>query len=283
MNSNYFRLQKTLYKTNCIMVPRYELWLSRSYWNISEAAFLFNGVDPLRNQVVEAKLGKDGELAYDIRYLTPEDAEGCGLKRNDLIRANMFLENIFWETCAMLTWKVPNHPLILTNRYLQKIGNVPRQMLKQAKRAFLELYQRRNDNDEIRAYWNDNWHNNIAAPFLQLIANEDIHTKKEESEQPNINQIADKARIAEQNYEKEQVKIILEESAEAREKRVCTRGYEIYKHIKEQHPNKKITKEFVAEQIMKEEEPLYKRMAAKNLSKKQPALGTYLKELRKIR
>lgn len=33
---------------------------------------------------------------------------------------------------------------------------------------------------------------------------------------------------------------------------------------------------------MKEEEPLYKLIYVKNPFKKQPALGTYLKELRKI-
>lgn len=75
---------------------------------------------------------------------------------------------------------------------------------------------------------------------------------------------------------------ILEESAEAREIRIRNRGYEIYKLLREQYPNKKTTKEIIAEQILKEEEPLYKLIFMTNPRKKQPALATYIKEIRKI-
>lgn len=285
MNSNFSRLHQRLYETSCIMVPRYKLWLSRSYWQPFEAALLFNGVDPVHSSgVVELKRTKEGEISYNICFLEQEDVERYWLKENgcSLIMANRFLEIIIEEACAIATWEIPRHPLILTNRYLQKIEDIPRKMLKSANQAFLELYKRRNDNDKIRKYWDDNWRHNIAGPFLQLIANEDDHIKKEESEQSKINQMSGGAHTAKQNHEEEKVKIISEESAEARRKRICNRGYELYKVLKEQHPNKKITKENIAEQIIKEEEPLYKLITAKNPLKKQPALGTYLKELRKI-
>lgn len=189
MRSNFFRLHKRLYETSCIMVPRYKLWLSRSYWQPVEAACLFNGVDPIySDRVVRAKCTKEGEMSYSICFLESEDVERYWLKGNkcNLNMANGFLEVILDEACAIKTWVVPPYPLILTNRYLQKIGDIPRQMLKPAKEAFLELYQRRNDNDEIRKYWDDNWHHNIATPFLQLIANKDGF-KVEEAEQSKIN------------------------------------------------------------------------------------------------
>ena len=121
------------------------------------------------------------------------------------------------------------------------------------------------------------WHNNIAEPFLKLItdADKDFYCEDKNPEQASSN----KKPINQNNSENE--KIILEESVEAREIRTRNRGYEIYKLLKEQNPNKKITKFMIAEMIMKEEGPFYKKASAINPLKKQPALGTYLKELRK--
>lgn len=58
-------------------------------------------------------------------------------------------------------------------------------------------------------------------------------------------------------------------------------GLEIYKNFKEKYPNKKITKEDVAKQIMKEEAVLYELVSKEQPLKKQPVLGTYPKELRR--
>ena len=159
-----------------------------------------------------------------------------------------------------------------------KIGSIPKQMLKLAKKSFLDLYQKRDCNEKTREHWNNNWHDNIAPPFLKLIDNQNTcyENKRSDQLQPpsNKNLINQNCSINEN--------VVIEESAKVREIRIRNRGYEIYKLLKEQNPNKKTTKLMVAEQIIKEEETIYKRVSAKNYLKKQPALGTYLKELRKI-
>jgi len=160
-------------------------------------------------------------------------------------------------------------PLTLINRYIQKVGDIPEKLLNLAIEDFWELHQKRNDSDETKEYWDNNWHNNIAAPFLQLINDESMHLKEE----PNQSR--------QNKEEKHKIKILSEESVGAREERVRNYGYEIYKNLKEKYPNKKITKETVAQYIMKKEASLYRLLSKENPDKKQPALGAYLKELRK--
>ena len=267
-----------LFKMGYIYEPRYNVWLSRTYWLPFDAACLFNGVDPYTSHIIELRFNKENtEIeAKRMRYFDKSNGNASNISDDNIKIFNCFLGDVFDESEAIKTWATPPYPLTLINTYLQKIGTIPKHMLKMAKKSFLELYQKINYDEKIKEHWNDNWRNNIAAPFLELLTEKDIYHEDKKPEQSS----PDKEPIEQGNSENE--KIILEESAEAREIRVRNRGYEVYRLLKEQHPNKKITKETIAEQIIKEEEPLYKLITAKNPLKKQPAFGTYLKELRKI-
>ncbi|EKE01945.1 MAG: hypothetical protein ACD_21C00016G0003 [uncultured bacterium] len=283
-----------LIEASCFTSPDNKTWLSRSYWHPLDAACLFNGVNPNSFGQIEFQYDRLNTkvIARYIQFLNFEEDKYYGIKEGGICRANLFFTHIQEEADAIETWKVPPHPLILVNKYIQTIVAapkivVPKMMLRFAKENFLYLYQRRNDTEERKKYWNDYWYNNVADPFLQVIAEkESTLLKKDELALPETDKTLNKECAAKQDNKEdkeknEKVKIILEESARAREKRIRNRGHEIYKDGEEKYPHKKITKEDVARQIMQEEAALYELISKEQPLKKQPVLGTYLKELRK--
>ena len=136
---------------------------------------------------------------------------------HEIIAANEFLRVIIEESRAVETWrKTWLTPLELTNRYLQAIGSVPAELLKIAKRLFLELYTIKNEHNDTATYWSDYWHNNIAMPFARLMIAENTSPKKEVCDSETETAI----------------KTILEESTTAREARIRNRGYALYKFFK---------------------------------------------------
>lgn len=272
MSINDKHTYNKLIEIGYIREPRYNIWLSRGYWHPLDAALLFNGIDPHIRLAAEAYIKqKNTEVEAKGAYsFEGSKHSNFPASKDDMENFANFLTTVSEEKEAIETWQVFPDPLVLINTYLQKIGDIPKHMLKLARKSFLELYQKRNCDEKTKEYWNNNWHNNIATPFLRLITDED---KKPDQMLLNKNPINQYVSINE--------KTILEESAEAREVRMRNRGYEIYKLFREQYPNKKITKEIIAEQIMKEEEPLYKLIFTINPRKKQPALATYIKEIRK--
>jgi len=255
---------------------------------------LFNGVDSDFSCRIETKRDKNiGATFKKICFFGNEENNKYNFSNCELMAANGLLRTIAEESRAIDTWQLSSSPLAVINRYMQTIGCIPKELLRVAGKVLLELYKIRNDNEKIKILWQENWQDNISIPFLRLIEDKDnlsknIHPKEDYPKYSGIDQktAGQKTDIISierhVNKREEAIKVMLEESAEARGIRVRDHGYEIYKLLKNQHPNKKITKEMVAEQIMKEEQPLYKLVAIKDPLKKQPALGTYLKELRKI-
>lgn len=284
MKNKDLPIYKKLIEIGQISKPNYKTWSSRDFWAPIDAACLFNGVDP--DFSCRIKTDRHEDMKFTIKTVcifSDDEASTYNLSTYEITAANAFLKSILEESRAIETWKKTwLFPLELINRYLGTIGNIPQELLRVAKRLFLGLYTIRNDHSDTKAYWDEYWHNNISIPFLRLIVANNASIKKEDQEPTKIDQKLNTALLEEcNNGKKAAIKIILDESTEARETRIRNRGYEVYKLLKEQCPNKKITKEVIAEQIMNEEESLYKLVAAKNPLKKQPALGTYLKELRK--
>lgn len=277
MSINDKHIYNKLIEIGYIREPRYNIWLSRGYWHPLDAALLFNGIDPHIRLAAEAYIKqKNTEVEAKGAYsFEGSNRDAFPASKYDMENFANFLTTVSEEKEAIETWQVFPDPLVLINTYLQKIGDVPKHMLKLARKSFLELYQKRDCDEKTKEYWNSNWHNNIAAPFLKLVVNEDNCCEYNKSDQTLPNK-----KLVNQDTSTD-AKIILEESAEAREVRIRNRGYEIYKLLREQCPNKKTTKEIIAEQIMKEEEPLYKLIFTINPRKKQPALATYIKEIRK--
>jgi hypothetical protein len=273
MSINDKHTYNKLIEIGYIREPRYNIWLSRGYWHPLDAALLFNGIDPHIRLAAEAYIKqKNTEVEVKGAYTFEGSTNHSNFpaSKDDMENFANFLTTVSEEKEAIETWQVFPDPLVLINTYLQKLGDIPNHMLRLAKKSFLELYQKRDCDEKTKEYWNNNWRNNIATPFLKLITDED---EKSDQSLPN-------KKLANQNTSTD-AKIILEESAEAREIRIRNRGYEIYKLLREQYPNKKITKEIIAEQILKEEEPLYRLIFTTNPRKKQPALATYIKEIRK--
>jgi len=279
MSINNKHIYNKLIKTGYIREPRYNIWLSRGYWDPFDAACLLNGINPYIKLASEAQINQKNKKSKSKKIDFSEEANSIFSANKDGMKnfADSLIA-VFEEKEAIETWQVFPDPLILINTYLQKIGNVPEQMLKLAKKSFLDLYQKRNCNEKTREYWNNNWRYNVAAPFLKLLSNKNIcyESKKSDQLQSPYNK-----NFINQNFSIDE-NAILEESAKAREIRIRNRGYELYKLLKEQNSNKKITKQIIAKQIMKEENSIYDIISTKNPLKKQPALGTYLKELRKI-
>ncbi len=278
-------IYKTLIKMSYITKPKYEFWFCKEYWDAFDAACLFNEIDPNHSQVIKVTLNEEKTIILGKNLLSIRNFDNSKLLSwYEILEIEKKKKKILHEARVIDGWKVSRYPLTLINRYLQKMGNIPKTMMELAIEDFSRLYQTRNDNSTNKWLWYNNWRSsaNISPIFLQVMNDDNIHTKKQKLDQSKITQVIDETNVIKQNQEEEKkIKIILEESAEARRIRVRDRGYEIYKCFKEQHSGKKITKDIVAEQIMKEEEPLYKLIAAKNPLKKQPAFGTYLKELRK--
>ena len=78
----------------------------------------------------------------------------------------------------------------------------------------------------------------------------------------------------------ERINPILEETVSSRTKRWRKRCADIYNKQQNKTPHKKITKKDIATQIMEEEKPLYNTISKLHPTKKQPSLGTYIKEIR---
>lgn len=284
MKNKDLPIYKKLIEIGQISKPNYKTWSSRDFWTPIDAACLFNGVDPDFSCRIKTDHHEHMKFILKTVCIFSDDEAGTyNLSADDITAANTFLRSILEESRAIETWKKTwLFPLELINRYLGTVGNIPQELLRIAKKLFLELYTIRNNHSDTKAYWGEYWHNNISIPFLRLIVANDASIKKEDHESTKIDRNFNTPILEKCNNEKEAaIKIILDESTKARETRIRNRGYEIYKFLKERSPNKKITKETIAEQIINEEEPLYKLVATKNPLKKQPALGTYLKELRK--
>jgi len=298
-------IYKKLIAVGCFKEPKYKTWLKKGSWNAAEAACLFNGIDIHSSSQAAMEFHHiDGfpgtkTVIVGINLISDEDNERYNLSDTDLWTANYFLDAVNIEAEAIENCRGYSDPLLLTNSYIQRNEGeiLPKKLLKFAKEFFWDLYQKRNDSNFNKMDWKRCWHENISEPFLQLIADKENALLKDESAPPETKKTLDNALLKKDEsappetnktneehivkQDKEKIKIILEESAKAREKRVRNRGLEIYRDFKEKYPNKKITKEDVARQIMQEEAALYGFISKEQPLKKQPVFGTYLKELRK--
>lgn len=285
-------IYKKLIAAGCFKEPKYKAWFKRESWSVLEAACLFKGVDPYSSSQVKTEIHPINfpgikTVITEMKLISYEDNKRYNLNNTELWMANEFLNDINREADAIANWKLLCHsPLLLTNAYLRyrRLELISKKLLKLAKELFWDLYQKRNNDFGLdKTHWRWYW-KKISDPFLQVIAEKEyVLLKKDGSAFPETDKTFSEERIAKQDnkVDKEKIKIILEESAKAREKRVRNRGLEIYRDFKEKYPNKKITKEDVARQIMQEEAALYGFISKEQPLKKQPVLGTYLKELRR--
>lgn len=246
--------------------PKYESWLAYAAWDETIAGILLNGIDPLElvNHTCSMLEGFNG-MGFNSIWLN-EAQQDCFamVKDKDFKSIHAFMKNILTEIQMIKTWLkngLPPTPLCLINRYLLlNVGIIPEEMLKIAKRYFLGLYQNMEVDEKTATYWKAHWSGNVAAQFQELIIN--------------------KNNVLKDNKLQKELEIISKETVQARENRIRKKGGEVYKTLKEKYPNKKITKKDIAKQIVDNEKPLYELLSKTQPTKKQPAIGTYLKDLR---
>ena len=136
MSINNQRIYNKLIKIGYIREPRYNIWLSRGYWNPFDAACLFNGINPYIRLAAEAHISQKNKESKPKKIdFLKEDSHIFPESKDDIKNFADFLIAVFEEKEAIETWQVFPDPLILINTYLQKIGDIPKQMLKLYSRA----------------------------------------------------------------------------------------------------------------------------------------------------
>lgn len=181
---NILHICELMLKEKLIMKPLYKNWLAKTKWSVFEACCLLNGLNPPDYEILFEETNK-------ISFLNKDKS------KTKFTRAiNTVLEGISAAEIIMMTWipeqnrakttdKTMEEPLKLINKYLLTLGNIPKELLAHAKKAFLLLYQTKDINEDAKKNWRDNWHT-IAPPFKALIdkstkIKKDISPRKEET------------------------------------------------------------------------------------------------------